>query len=77
MKKGILLIAHFFIFSVCSIRVNFRLIISWTKDLQVCVAENVPEKKDNPDMEILIDNISDLASKVLEIFGEKRKSFFT
>ena len=42
----------------------------------MCSAQNGEEKsveKDNSEMEVLVDNISELASKVLEIFGAKEK----
>lgn len=32
--------------------------------------------KDDPEMEVLVDNISDLASKVLEIFGKTSFALF-
>lgn len=39
-------------------------------DFQGCVgAEHSQDGKDDQQMEILVDNISELAAKVLEIFG--------
>lgn len=35
------------------------------------MADDKDKVKDDPEMEILVDNISELASKVLEIFGKE------
>lgn len=37
--------------------------------MEKAIEANKP--KEDPEMEVLVDHISDLASKVLEIFGEK------
>lgn len=77
MKKRILLIACFLILSVVQLNlISLDCFYDRKRNFQV-FAEKTTEKPKDTELEALIDSISELAAKVLEIFGRKRKKFIS